>query len=244
MKFTDALKVAYQTPWSYVNTFDVWWAFNPSLLHNPTIIGKGGAAFNADYDDDAKAGNVLGWNPAVDNERMSLHLISIQLPQVSYADMDSYAGGRKAFASGKANDYTFSMTFRDSNQLEFYRMWTTQLREQQYRYFEDYMFNVHVTKDSDYGDRYHNDTTGKARDSWRASPLVSLKRCAVQSVSGIDFSHSTDNQIVEFTVSCIACDIEIRDSGARQFYEYLAHKNRGANIWKNYNDYQNLIKEK
>lgn len=225
MKFTDALQVAYQIPWSYVNTFEVYFAWNYSLLNNRNP----GIAATVDYDDDAMGGrNILGWNPK-DNERLSLHLISLNLPQISSNELSSWVGNRWSRANGQQQQYTFDMTFRDSNQMEFYRLFATQYREQQYRYFDDYAFNVFVTKDSDYGDKYHNDTTGYGKKSWKSSPLISLKRCAIQSISPISFSHETENQIVQFSVQFVANDIELYDSGARQFYgEYGANAERMA----------------
>ena len=214
MKFTDALQVAYQIPWSYANTFEVYFAWNYNMLNNPTP----GIAHTVDYDNDAEGGkNILGWNPK-DNERLSLHLKSINLPSITSNELNTWVGNRWARANGKQNQYTFDMTFRDSNQMEFYRLFTAQYREQQYRYFDDYTFNVFVSKDSDYGDKYHNDTTGFSKNSWKSNPLVSLKRCAIQAISAINFSHDTENQHVEFNVSFVANDIEIYDSGARQFY--------------------------
>ena len=214
MKFTDALQVAYQIPWSYINTFEVYFAWNYNMLNNPNA----GIANTVDYENDAVGGkNVLGWNPK-DNERLSLHLKSLTLPQISSNELNSWVGNRWQRANGQQQQYTFDMTFRDSNQLEFYRLFSAQYREQQYRYFDDYAFNVFVSKDSDYGDQYHNDTTGYGNRSWRSMPLISLKRCAIQSISALNFSNDTENQIAEFTVQFVANDIELYDSGARQFY--------------------------
>lgn len=214
MRFEDALQTAYQIPWSYVNTFEVFFAWNYSLLNNKNP----GVSHTVDYDNDAMGGrNILGWNPK-DNERLSLHLISINLPNITSNELNSWVGGRWSRANGQQQQYIFDMTFRDSNQMEFYRLFATQYREQQYRYFDDYSFNVFVTKDSDFGDRYHNDTTGYGKKSWRGQPLISLKRCAIQSISPVAFSNETENQHVQFTVQCVANDIEIYDSGARQFY--------------------------
>lgn len=214
MKFTDALQVAYQIPWSYNSTFEVFFAWNYTLLNN----SKPGIANTVDYDNDARGGrNILGWNPK-DNERLSLHIKSINLPNISSAELSTWVGQRWARANGQQEQYKFDMSFRDSNQMEFYRLFTAQYREQQYRYFDDYAFNVFVLKDSDYGDKYHNDTTGYGKKSWRGQPLVSLKRCAVSSVSAVQFQNDTENQHVEFSVNFTANDIEIYDSGARQFY--------------------------
>ena len=214
MKFTDALQTAYQTPWSYNNTIEVYFAWNYTLLNNSTP----GIAKTVDYDNDAQGGkNILGWNPK-DNERLSLHIESLNLPNITNDELHSWVGNRWARANGMQQQYTFDMTFKDSNQMEFYRLFCTQYREQQYRYFDDYAFNVFVSKDSDYGDKYHNDTTGYAKDSWRSKPLVSLKRCAIQSIGSVAFSNETENQHVKFNVNFVANDIEVYDSGARQFY--------------------------
>lgn len=217
MKFTDALQVAHQIPWSYVNTFEVYFAWNYKMLNN-TFDQAARVVDMVDYDNDAKGGhNVLGWNPK-DNERLSLHLINLNLPTLTSNELNTWVGNRWSRANGQQQQYTFDMTFRDSNQMEFYRLFSTQYREQQYRYFDDYTFNVFVAKDSDYGDKYHNDTTGYAKSSWRAINLVSLKRCSIQSIGPIQFSNATENQHVEFTVQFVANDIELYDTGARQFY--------------------------
>lgn len=214
MLFTDALEVAYQIPWARNSTFEVYFAWNWTMLNN-----KLAPTNTVDYDNDVKyrQGNILAWNPK-DNERLSLHLKELALPQIAGDELSSWDGGRYARANGKPQQYTFSMTFYDSNQLEFYKMFAAQYREQDYRYFDDYAFNVFVSKDSDYGDAYHNDTTGFGDRSTRSNPFMSLKRCAIQSIGPINFSNSTENQILEFTVNFVANDIEIYDSGSRQFY--------------------------
>lgn len=214
MRFTDALNVAYQIPWSRANTFEVYFAWNYKMLHNSRS-----PEYTKDYDNDVirQQGNILGWGPK-DNERLSLHLKNLVLPVVGGDELSAYTGNRWARVNGGTNQYTFSMTFYDSNQLEFYKMFTAQYREQDYRYFDDYTFNVFVSKDSDYGDRYHNDTTGFGDRSYKSQPLMSLKRCAIQNVSQLNFDNSNENQIIEFTVNFVANDIEIYDSGARQFY--------------------------
>lgn len=214
MKFNDALQVAYQIPWSRASSFEVYFAWNWMMLNNSNSPPD-----TVDYDNDVRAqqGNILGWN-LKDNERLSLHLKELQLPQLSSNELNSWNGGRWSRANGQPQQYVFNMTFYDSNQMEFYKLFSAQFREQAFRYFDDYTFNVFVSKDSDYGDRYHNDTTGFADRSNRSNPLMSLKRCAIQSISQISFSNTNENQIIEFTVQFVANDIEMYDSGARQFY--------------------------
>lgn len=230
MLFKDALDVAYQIPWSKNSTFEVYFAWNYSMLNN--VLAPTNVVY---YDNDVlyRPGNVLGWN-IKDNERLSLHLKDLTLPQISSEELNSWDGGRWARANGKPQQYTFSMTFMDSNQLEFYKMFAAQFREQSYRYFDDYSFNVFVSKDSDYGDRYHNDTTGFGDRSHTSTPLMSLKRCAIQAISAITFANTTENQILEFTVNFVANDIEIYDSGARQFYDPTSTSTR-------YNNHQWLV---
>lgn len=214
MKFTDALQVVHQIHWDRPNSFEVYFAWNYKMLNNPQAPGD-----TVDYNNAAKIqqGNILDWTPA-DNERLSLHLKSLSLPQVGAQQLSSWAGNRWAHNYGTPEMYKFSMTFYDSNQLGFYKTFTAQFREQSYRYFDDYTFNVFVSKDSDYGDQYHNDMTGLEARSWRSMPLMSLKRCSIEGVGPLQFSNDTENQILEFTVNFVANDIEIYDQGARQFY--------------------------
>lgn len=213
MLFTRAVEAVHQIQWAKTCAFEVYFAWNWAMLHNPS------SPVNVvDYDNDvlSSQGNILGWN-IKDNERLSLHLKDIQLPQITADELNSWNGNRWARANGKPQQYKFSMTFYDSNQLEFYKMFSAQFREQSYRYFDDYAFNVFVSRDSEYGDRYHNDTTGFGDRSFNSLPLMSLKRCAITGVSQITFSNETD-QILEFSVEFVANDIEMYDSGARQFY--------------------------
>ena len=214
MKFTDALQVAHQIPWSRPNTFEVYFAWNWKMLNNSNAPQD-----TVDYANESKVqrGNILAWSPQ-DNERLSLHLKELKLPQIGAASLNSFAGNRWAHNYGTPEQYKFDMTFYDSNQMEFYKMFSAQFREQSYRYFDDYTFNVFISKDSDYGDGYHNDTTGYGETSWRSQPLMSLKRCSIESIGPINFSNSTENQILEFTVNFVANDMEMYDQGARQFY--------------------------
>lgn len=214
MKFTDALQVVHQIPWSRANSFEVYFAWNHAMLNNVQAPGR-----TIDYDFEAiqRRGNVLSWSPK-DNERLSLHLKQLTLPQIGATQLNAFAGNRHAHSYGAHEVYKFSMTFYDSNQMEFYKMFATQFREQLYRYFDDYAFNVFISKDSDYGDQYHNDTTGQGRFSWRAQPFMSLKRCSIESIGQLQWANDTENQIAEFTVNFIANDMELYDNGARQFY--------------------------
>lgn len=212
MKFTDALKTAYQIPWSFANTFEVYFDWNPKMLSNsraPTNIDV--------YEPDAANGNVLAWNDK-DNERLSLHLIDLTLPQLTYSLISSYNGKRYSHHTGRPAEYKFNMKFRDSNQLEFYRLFCTQFREQDYRYFDDVYFDVFVSKDSDYGDGINIGKQTNVDYTKQSSPLMSLKRCLIESISQLNFSNNTQNQHIEFSVDFIANDIEIYDGGARQFY--------------------------
>lgn len=213
MLFKDSLQVAYQTHWDRANSFEVYFAWNYGMLHNSKAPQD-----TVDYSNNAKGtGSVLDWGPK-DNEILSLHLKELNLPQIGANQLNSWVGNRWAHNYGVPDQYKFSMTFYDSDQLRFYKIFTAQFREQAYRYFDDYTFNVFISKDSDYGDRYQNDTTGFEATSWRSMPLMSLKRCSIENVSQIQFSNSTENQILEFTVSFVANDIELYDQGARQFY--------------------------
>ena len=80
MKFTDALQVAYQVDWGRANSFEVYFAWNYKMLNNPNA-----PADTLYYDNEAKGtGNILAWSPK-DNERLSLHLKDLQLPQIGAA---------------------------------------------------------------------------------------------------------------------------------------------------------------
>ena len=213
MRFLNALEVVHQIPWSRANSFEVYFAWNHTMLNNPKAPQD-----TVDYANEAKGtGNILAWSPK-DNERLSLHIKDLTLPQIGAQQLTSWVGNRWAHNYGVPDQYKFSMTFYDSNQLEWFKLFSTQFREQAYRYFDDYAFNVFISKDSDYGDRYHNDTTGYEATSWRSQPLMSLKRCSIENVSQLNFSNTNENQIIEFTVSFVANDIELYDQGSRQFY--------------------------
>ena len=219
MQLFDAVNCVQQIHWDFVSTFEVYFAFNYDMLNNSRTVPN-----SISYDTDANGGkNVLAWKSA-DNERISLHIKNFKTPQLSSNIRESFSGNRFTHLQGKPSTYKFSMTFRDSNQLEFYRMFATQLREQQYRYFDDFCFNVFISKDSDYADGYHTDDTGELNDGKRGKPLMSMKRCMVESVSQIDFNQDTEHQIVEFSVDFIANDIEIYDGGGRQFYKGYTQK--------------------
>ena len=57
MRFLNALEVVHQIPWSRANSFEVYFAWNHTMLNNPKAPQD-----TVDYANEAKGtGNILAW---------------------------------------------------------------------------------------------------------------------------------------------------------------------------------------
>lgn len=125
MELAKAIQKAYDTKWSYVNSFTVHMMFAPATK-----------AF-------------IGWTEQ-DARDVNLNIISIDTPQFTNSGIEVYTGDRWKIHNGRDELYKFSMTFRDQDQMDLYKKFIAAYLYQKHAYFDDAKMHITLMKDADY----------------------------------------------------------------------------------------------
>ena len=125
MNFAKGLIAAYDTKWSYVNTFTTRLEFNDSVAKK------------------------INWTTA-DEENFNLNIVNIDTPQFTNQSIETFVGNRWAIHNGRDELYRFSITVRDQDNLKFYRKFVAAYHLQKTSYFDDIKMLITLWKDADY----------------------------------------------------------------------------------------------
>lgn len=169
------IKEVINTKWSMINTFTVDAKINDKLFQaskvNPELFKR---------------------------ENLNLVIKEFPLPQHSVSDTDSQTGLDNRHAMGRIQEFSFDVTFRDRDQLVYYRAFKHMMDAARWIYPDEARIDFTVYKDPDYLGEDENCIVDK------------LKRCVINAISNVTFSQETEAQIAEFTVSFKAIE---RESG-------------------------------
>jgi len=128
MDFAKGLLQAYETRWSYINTFKVQIQFAPAIK------------------------SFIEWKDDVDGRDINLNIVSIDTPQFTNQNIEVYVGDQWRIHNGRDELYRFSMTFRDQDQMKLYKKFVTAYQFQKSQYLEDCKSYITLWKDADYMD--------------------------------------------------------------------------------------------
>jgi len=128
MNFADGMLTAYNTKWSYINSFTI------ELDLSPTIK------------------KLVGWTSDLNSRAINLNIVSFNTPQFTNQNIEHYTGDRWFIHNGRDELYRFSITFRDQDQMKLYRKFVATYLFQRTMYFDDIKSTVHLYKDADYAD--------------------------------------------------------------------------------------------
>lgn len=131
MNFAESIKQAYETKWSYVNSFSVYFRFPPKLL---------------------EAAGWYNFSP----EKLQLHIISIDTPQYTNAPIEVFVGNKWLIQNGRDELYRFTVTFRDHDQLDLYTKFSKMYHATREQYYDDAKCFVKIFKDADWIGEYEN----------------------------------------------------------------------------------------
>ena len=162
MNLANGITQAYQTKWSFVNSFKV------DLILPSTLL------YEADWTD-------------YDNEQLQLNIVSIDTTQFTNSTIEAYVADKWVTHNGRDEMYRFTMTFRDQNQMELYKKFVKMYRATRLEYFDDVKITIDIYKEADWGNEV-------------MSKLLTFENVLIESVSQIQFSNNTENQIAEFSV--------------------------------------------
>lgn len=127
MKFIEGLQKAYNTKWSYINTFTVQFLLPPTLESHQNVQ----------------------W-PKDLNDYINLHLISIETPQFQNQPIEQFVANRWIVHNGRDELYRFTMTFRDKDQMALYRSFVKLYKHSRNDYFDNVKFQILLMKDADW----------------------------------------------------------------------------------------------
>ena len=164
MKFADGLLKAYETKWSFVNTFTV-------QFHIPDTLKK-----------------ASGWNDEIDGRDINLHIVNINTPQFTNQNIETFIANRWVMHNGRDELYRFEVTFRDKDQMSLYRKFLRMYQATREDYFDNVKMAIQLMKDGDYYSEI-NDT------------MFYFDETLIDSISQLQFSNDTENQVAEFTVA-------------------------------------------
>lgn len=126
MNFADGLKAAYETKWSFINTFNVQFVFNEFGLKDS-----------------------IGWNES-DARYVNLNIVSIDTPQFTNQPIEQFVANKWVIGNGRDELYRFSITFRDSDSMDLYRKFVSLYQITRENYFDYAKFIVILTKEGDW----------------------------------------------------------------------------------------------
>jgi len=125
MDFRTGLERAYNTKWSYINTFTVEFLFTNYMQQH------------------AK------WSPD-DAKGLNIHIKSISTPQFTNQPIESYIGDKWYVHNGRNEMWRFTISFRDHDSLNLYRKFITMYNYQKDAYFNQIKTGIKLYKDPDY----------------------------------------------------------------------------------------------
>lgn len=163
MKLADAVTNAYKTRWSFVNTFRV----------------------NLNFSDAMK--KKIEWT-SEDDKDFDLHVIGVDLPTISYSPIETYMANRWRIGQGKFEIFRSTITFRESNQLRYYRKLCSYIIKQRNEYYDSVCFDVIFHKLPDHLNEAE-------------LQIGIMEKCIIENISQIQFSNNTENQIAEFSIT-------------------------------------------
>lgn len=129
-----------------------------------------------------------GWDNSKDGRNINLHVVSIDTPQFTNSPIEVFVGNRWAIHNGRDELYRFSITFRDRDQMDLYRKFVKMYKVTKDLFFDDAKLSIRLSKDADWMTEVDK-------------KLFTFEDTLIESVSSLNFSNTTENQIAEFTVN-------------------------------------------
>lgn len=135
-----------------------------------------------------KTKSLIGWDNQDFGADLSLYVVSVDTPQFSNQPIEVFVANKWVIGNGRDELYRFSITFRDHEQMKLYRKFIELYQRTREDYFDHVKFTIQLVKDSDYFGQ-------------KEQTLFNFENTIVESVSQLQFSNNTENQIAEFTVN-------------------------------------------
>lgn len=128
--------------------------------------------------------NSIGWD--IDNDDLNLALKSIDTPQYTNNPIEIFTGNEWRFNNGRDEMFRFTMTFRDYDQFKLYRSFVKMYNISKDNYFDKIKLQIDI---------YADDEMKVNRKL-----VLSMNDAIIENISQMQFDHTTENQIAEFSV--------------------------------------------
>ena len=122
------------------------------------------------------------------NESINLNIKTISTPDFTNNPIEAFIANRWIIQNGADSRYTFNITFQDQDQMTLYKKFMKLYILTKENYFDDVALTIIVNKDADWN----------AEDD---KQFIVLSGSLIESISNVQFSNDTENQIAEFTVN-------------------------------------------
>lgn len=129
--------------------------------------------------------NSCKWD--ITDDDLNLSLKSIDTPQYSNNPIEYFTGNEWRFNNGRDDMFRFTMTFRDYDQMKLYSSFVNMYNKAKDNYFDNIKLDITIYIESDVG--------------VSKTLLLTASDSIIESISQIQFDHTTENQIAEFTVN-------------------------------------------
>jgi len=126
MKFAEGLAKAYETKWSFINSFTVQFDIKNNLKEKS------------------------GWSDVEDGANINLHIVSIDTPQFTNQPIEVFVANRWVIQNGRDELYRFSITFRDRDKMNLYRKFLAMYHATRDDYFDHVSMTITLSKDGDW----------------------------------------------------------------------------------------------
>jgi len=125
INFADAVEKAYQTKWSFVNTFAVQFHFQKHTV------------------------NTAQWTEE-EISNLTFCIKNINTPQFTNSPIEGYVADMWKIHNGRNELFRFNIGFRDYGQMTLYKRFIKTYNSQKLAYFNDCKFSVSLYKDADH----------------------------------------------------------------------------------------------
>lgn len=122
-------------------------------------------------------------------ETLKKSVISITTPTYNNTFINKYVSYEYRFHQGKDEIYRFSITFRDFDQMKLFKVFRDAYIKGKFQYYDNIRMNIVIYNDEDFG--------------VEQKPIFWTTTAIIETISQLSFSHSTENQIAEFTVGFV-----------------------------------------
>lgn len=164
MDLANAVVKAYKKQWSYINNFTV------DIMFSSEILQEAGVSWTNN-----------------DREELALNMRNFNVPQLGLTPINVWSANMWRMSLGRLEPFTFTMGFRDSDQMYYYNKFVKIFLAQQPFYLDDIGMSIILKKDADY-------TNQSSRTIWK------FEKCRIDNVSQVQFSNETEAQIAEFDI--------------------------------------------